>query len=115
MPGSRWRARRRHRYREPYRPTCPERPGRRSREGSFMPKFATILASLLLVLATALAQPADRIDVQRPDAPELAAYGEHAIGVRTIDVVDEGRLNILAATAGEEIPLYDRPLTLEVW
>lgn len=80
-----------------------------------MPRFATILASLLLVLATALAQPADRIDVQRPDAPELAAYGEHAVGVRTIDVVDEGRLNILAATEGEEIPSYDRPLTLEVW
>lgn len=80
-----------------------------------MPKLATIFATLLLVLTTAMAQPADRIDVQRPDAPELAAYGEHAVGVRTIDVVDEGRLNILAGTAGEEIPSYDRPLTLEVW
>ncbi|MDZ7801778.1 MAG: dienelactone hydrolase [Trueperaceae bacterium] len=80
-----------------------------------MRTLVTLLATLSFLAATALAQPSNRIDVQRPDAPELAAYGPHDVGVRTMNVVDEDRLDILAATEGEEIPRYDRPLTLEVW
>lgn len=49
------------------------------------------------------------------DTPELHAYGSHAVGVRTVDVRDQNRLDIRAATSGEVIPRYDRPLTLEVW
>ncbi len=49
-----------------------------------------------------------------PDAPELAPRGEYSVGVRTLELVDPDRLDILNAADGE-IPLYDRPLTVEVW
>ena len=62
-----------------------------------------------------LAQDANRIDLLRPDAPELAARGPWTIGVRTLKVVHKDQLDIVNAVAGEEIPTYDRPLTLEVW
>lgn len=54
---------------------------------------------LLFVLSAALPLHAEtRIDRIRPDAPELAAYGPYAIGVRTITLPDS-----------------KRPLTVEVW
>ena len=58
----------------------------------------------------ALAQH-NRIDSLRPDAPELAARGEHAVGVRTIELVSKDRLDVLAGTGAT----YDRPLTVELW
>ncbi|SQF99328.1 hydrolase [Paucimonas lemoignei] len=51
----------------------------------------------------------------RPDAPELAARGSYAVGVRTMNVVHRDQLNILAASATDSNPRYDRPLRLEVW
>ncbi|MFZ4650976.1 MAG: alpha/beta hydrolase family protein [Rubrivivax sp.] len=57
----------------------------------------------------------NRIDAVRPDAPELAAYGKSPIGVRTLRLVNPGQMDILKAKAGEPTPLYDRPLTVEVW
>lgn len=80
-----------------------------------MPKLAWIPIVLLLVLGSALAQSDNRIDLQRPDAPELAAFGDHDVGVRTLEVTDPDRVDVLATTGGEEPPRYDRPLTLEVW
>ena len=53
----------------------------------------------------------NRIDIQRPDAPQLAAPGEYDIGVRTIEVVHAGQPDVL--TGGDAT--YDRPLTLEIW
>lgn len=49
-----------------------------------------------------------------PDAPELAQRGEYKVGVRTLTVVDPGRLDVLNAADGK-VPTYDRSLTLEVW
>ena len=80
------------------------------------------LMSLALVCAMtatgALAQAPDstdnRIDLTRPDAPELAAPGDRVIGVRTLEVTNPGQLDILNVTADAK-PTYDRPLTLEVW
>ncbi|MEX2501721.1 MAG: dienelactone hydrolase family protein [Trueperaceae bacterium] len=80
-----------------------------------MPRLLLLFAGLFLFSAAALAQPSNRIDVQRPDAPELAAYGPHQVGVRTVQVTDEGRFDVLSATEGKETPRYDRTLTLEVW
>jgi predicted dienelactone hydrolase len=68
----------------------------------------------LLVLPSALAQE-NRIDQIRSDAPELAKYGAHVIGVRTLRLVNPKQLDILKAKAGEPIPSYDRPLTIEMW
>lgn len=57
----------------------------------------------------------NRIDLVRPDAPELAKFGAYNIGVRTLQLTDSGRPDILNLRAGEETPLYDRQLTVEVW
>ena len=51
----------------------------------------------------------------RPDAPELAYRGPHAVGVRTLQVVNPDQLDILNYSADNTDPRYDRPLTLEVW
>jgi len=80
------------------------------------------LKSALLVLSfgssvNVLAE--NRIDTQRPDAPELAGYGEHSIGVRQLEVVNPKQIDILKLDPSKaepvELPHYDRPLTLEVW
>ncbi|KMW59999.1 putative lipoprotein signal peptide [Candidatus Rhodobacter oscarellae] len=69
-----------------------------------------------------LAMPAaaqNRIDGQAPDAPELAAYGDHAIGVRTQTFTDPDRVNVLAVSNDQPkpdpMPVYDRDLTVEIW
>ena len=49
-----------------------------------------------------------------PDAPKLAARGEHRVGVKTIQVVNPDQIDILNSSK-ENTELYDRPLTLEVW
>ena len=57
----------------------------------------------------------NRIDTVTPTAPELAAYGPLDIGVRTIQVTDRNRPDILNIKEGGPIVRYDRALTLEVW
>lgn len=51
---------------------------------------------------------------QLPDAPELSARGEHTIGVRTMNLVHKDQVDILNSKEGKD-PLYDRPLTVEIW
>jgi predicted dienelactone hydrolase len=74
---------------------------------------------ILLVLATALTGSAlaqqNHIDLVTPAAPELAAYGTYDIGVRTLQVTDKNRPDILNTNEGSPAPRYDRTLTLEVW
>jgi predicted dienelactone hydrolase len=74
-----------------------------------------LLVLLLTSLASAASAQTNRIDVVRPDAPELAAFGPHDIGVRTLVVTDRNRPDVLKARAGEPVPRYDRSLTVEVW
>ena len=61
----------------------------------------------------------NRIDTQRPDAPELAAYGQYAIGVKTLDIINPRQIDVVKTDPAKptltEQPRYDRPLTLEVW
>jgi predicted dienelactone hydrolase len=50
------------------------------------------------------------------DAPELAARGGYGVGVRTVQLVHPGQVDILHIDkASGKAPLYDRPLTVEVW
>ncbi len=49
-----------------------------------------------------------------PDAPALAKRGDYSIGVRTIELLHEEQIDILNSQGGVD-PLYDRPLTIEVW
>lgn len=81
------------------------------------------LHSLLLYLAFAIVTSCDAQDAAQPifsippaDAPELARRGPYPVGVRTLDVVNPGQVDILHfdAKAGKA-PLYDRPLRLEIW
>jgi predicted dienelactone hydrolase len=57
----------------------------------------------------------NRIDIIRHDAPELAHFGEFDIGVRTLKFTDPNRPDVLNTTADNEIAIYDRTLTVEVW
>ena len=50
------------------------------------------------------------------DAPQLAARGNYAVGVRTLDLVHRGQVDILHFDKKTgKAPLYDRPLKVEVW
>jgi predicted dienelactone hydrolase len=67
-----------------------------------------------LIAGSALAQN-NRVDVVAPSAPELATYGKYAVGVRTIQVTDKNRPDILNTKEGGPTARYDRTLTVEVW
>jgi predicted dienelactone hydrolase len=50
------------------------------------------------------------------DAPELAARGPWAVGVRTVELVNPHQPDILHFDKDTgKAPLYDRPLTIEIW
>ena len=49
-----------------------------------------------------------------PDAPELAPRGTYAVGVRTLKLIHTAQVDVLHTKEGKS-PLYDRPLTVEVW
>jgi predicted dienelactone hydrolase len=75
-----------------------------------------LIVCVLLLSATAgIVARQNRIDVVTPAAPDLAAFGAHAIGVRTVDVTDRNRPDILNTKEGGPIARYDRTLRLEVW
>ena len=80
----------------------------------FKKLVTTGLVSLLGIAGAAMAQD-NRIDTIRSDAPELAQYGKFSVGVKTLKFTNPRQLDILKAKAGETIPVYDRPLTVEVW
>ena len=70
-----------------------------------------------IAIAATLASPLaaeNRIDGMRPDAPQLAAMGENAVGVTTLTFTNPGQIDIVNATA-DSAPVYDRTLTVEVW
>lgn len=76
-------------------------------------------APVALALAAAPAWAENRIDTQLPSAPELAAYGDLSVGVRQLEMVNPGQVDILsidpAAPKPDPLPTYDRPLTVEMW
>ena len=57
-------------------------------------RLASLFVTLAFAGASALAQPT-RIDRVAPIAPELAAFGPDAVGVRTLTLVDTDRPDIL--------------------
>lgn len=72
------------------------------------------LVALLGLGSSAMAND-NRIDTIRSDAPELAQYGKQAVGVKTLQMVNRGQQDIVRFKAGQPMPVYDRPLTVEVW
>ncbi len=75
---------------------------------------ALLFAGWGLFSALGLAQT-NRIDQIRSDAPALAAYGPGAIGVTTLQLKNPQQWDVLSAKPGQDVPLYDRSLTTEVW
>jgi len=73
----------------------------------------TVTLTLILMLTVASAH--NRIDMVRPDAPDLATFGEFTPGVRTLEFVNPDQLDIVNAQAGAPTPVYDRRLVVEVW
>jgi len=78
-------------------------------------KQSFVIGLLMLTVGPFASGQGNRIDLIRPDAPELAAHGEYSIAVRTMAVVNPNQLDIVKAEEGKDIPRYDRRLTLEVW
>ncbi|MEO0378876.1 MAG: dienelactone hydrolase [Pseudomonadota bacterium] len=79
-----------------------------------MPARSTQAITTLAVAALTGAAWANPIDQVRPDAPSLAPYGMFAIGVQTLTATIPDSIDVLSVT-GDDVPRYDRPLTLEVW
>ncbi len=83
------------------------------------PRLQVVALIVMSIMGPVTAMAENRIDAIRPDAPELAAYGEMAIGVRTLQLTNPGQVNIVAidpaAAKPDPLPSYDRPLTVEVW
>jgi len=83
-----------------------------------MRHFALMTVMVAAAAATPLAAE-NRIDGQSPDAPALAAYGPMPVGVRQLQFVNKDQVDILALSNAQPkpdpLPLYDRPLTVEVW
>ncbi|MDB5241239.1 MAG: dienelactone hydrolase-like protein, partial [Spirosoma sp.] len=84
------------------------------------PLFVSLLF-FLLVLANSLVLAQDQNSKSPyifgdllPDAPELAARGAYKVGVRTLKLVHPAQTDVLHPKDGKS-PLYDRPLTVEVW
>ncbi len=83
------------------------------------PKILVIISIVLLQACATSKAPVTKSTTfmygdPLPDAPELALRGEHSVGVRTLTVVHKGQIDILNSKNGVT-PLYDRPLTVEVW
>lgn len=75
--------------------------------------------TLVTQLIAGHAMAENRIDTQRPDAPELAAYGNYEVGTRPVTMVNPGQLDVLALDASVEapdpLPTYDRELVVQMW
>ena len=80
-----------------------------------MPPANKIAATALGVVFAATPLAAEnRIDLVRPDAPELAAFGPYPIGVQTRDFTNPDQIDIVN-TNESATPIYDRTLTAEIW
>lgn len=80
--------------------------------GTSLSHSRKLAVSLTLAATPLVAQ--DRIDLIRPDAPELAPYGALPIGVTTRHFEHQDQVDVLNAT-GDTLVRYDRPLTVEIW
>lgn len=75
----------------------------------------TLAALCVAAITGGAALAENRIDIVRPDAPALAAFGPHQVGVATLEFTNPDQVDILNVAVGEEHPRYDRELTVEIW
>ena len=83
------------------------------------PTYAAALLVCLLPMAASAADPGEilpnRIDLIRHDAPPLALPGPLAVGVRTLELRDPDRVDVLGTLERGSVVRYERVLTVEVW
>ncbi len=91
-----------------------------------MKRILALMISMLMLFAMGLAH-ADQLVYEEDmpkgsvigdavaGSPALAPRGDYAIGVRTIEIVHKDVVDLKAITDDDPRPLYDRPLTVEVW
>jgi len=81
--------------------------------------FGVFLAAALAIGIPSLAawSSENYIDTIRGDAPELAAYGNFKIGVRTLHLANRNQPDVRSfdPKTMSAAPRYDRPLDVEVW
>jgi predicted dienelactone hydrolase len=78
--------------------------------------FRFLALAIAFFSALACAQSDVFYSVPPVDAPELAPRGQYSVGVRTVELHNAGQVDILNFDkATGKAPLYDRPLTVEVW
>ena len=76
---------------------------------------ATMIRIFVVLLALSL-HAQTYYSVPPADAPELAARGRYAVGVRTVELLHRDQPDILHVDpATHQAPLYDRPLPVEIW
>jgi len=75
------------------------------------PSLPAALLATLAALGPAQAQ--NRVDLIRPDAPELAARGPFAVGVRQVTLTNPDQIDVV--NSATEVKRADRALTVEVW
>lgn len=74
-----------------------------------------ILGAFSVFFSAALLAQTNRIDTVRGDAPELAQFGDYDIGVRALQMVAPGRVDVMNTSRGEDNVIYERPLNVEIW
>ncbi len=79
-----------------------------------MNKINNLLMIIMFMYSSAFAAE-NRVDGQRPDAPELAMPGDYKVGVRTIQLSHKDQIDVVNVNADNGIVRYNRPLTIEVW
>ena len=81
--------------------------------------MSTVFALCIAAGASSQAQAQNRIDIQRPDAPELSAYGDYEVGTRPLTLVNPDQIDVLAldpaVDAPDPLPTYNRELEIQMW
>ena len=78
--------------------------------------FFSMIVMVLLFSSTLLTQEDPFVfGDPLPDAPELSPRGDYNVGVQTLDLVNPDQVDIVNANEENPSPLYDRPITIELW
>ena len=78
-------------------------------------KVLVFMTAVTPALSTPGLAQDNRIDTVGADAPSLAAFGPHAIGVRTLELLNPQQVDVTNSVEGEVTNYYDRRLAVEVW
>ena len=77
--------------------------------------FRLVVLVTLSFISSFVSSQQNPIDIIGDDAPALAQFGDYTIGVRTLEIVAENRIDIINTPRGGDTAYYDRKLTLEIW